>query len=97
VGDLQFDVIRYRLEHEYGASCTFQAMPAHKACWLTSTDEAVLQQFIRTKALQIVQDKDENPVFIAPSAYMLDLERRNNPEITFHTTSEFKTLASGQV
>jgi peptide chain release factor 3 len=94
VGDLQFDVIRYRLEHEYGASCTFQTMPAHKACWLTSTDDGALQQFIRTKALQIVQDKDDNPVFIAPSAYMLELERRNNPEITFHTTSEFKTLTT---
>jgi len=93
VGDLQFDVIRYRLEHEYGAACSFQTMQAHKACWLTSTNDAVLQQFIRTKALQIVQDKDGNPVFIAPSAYMLDLEKRNNPEITFHTTSEFKTLA----
>ncbi|MBP8824041.1 MAG: peptide chain release factor 3 [Flavobacteriales bacterium] len=92
VGDLQFDVIRYRLEHEYGASCSFQAIQAHKACWLTSTDEAALQAFIRTKSTQIVQDKDENPVFMAPSAYMLDLERRNNPEITFHLTNEFKTL-----
>jgi peptide chain release factor 3 len=92
VGDLQFDVIRYRLEHEYGASCEFRQIQAHKACWLTSTDPVELDAFIRIKALQIVQDKDNNPVFIAPSAYMLDLERRNNPSITFHTTSEFKTL-----
>ncbi len=92
VGELQFDVIRYRLEHEYGASCSFQAIQAHKACWLTSDDEQALQAFIRVKSTQIVQDKDGNPVFMAPSAYMLDLERRNNPEITFHLTNEFKTL-----
>lgn len=91
VGDLQFDVIRYRLEHEYGASCSFQTIQAFKACWLTSDDEAALRAFIRMKATQIVEDKDGNPVFMAPSAYMLDLERRNNPEIVFHTTSEFKT------
>ena len=91
VGELQFEVIAYRLEHEYGAKCAFQQIPAHKACWMTATDEAALDQFIRVKAQQIVQDKDGNPVFIAPSAYMLDLERRNNPAITFHTTSEFKT------
>lgn len=91
VGELQFDVIRYRLDKEYGANCTFQAIPAHKACWLTSTDPAALDTFMRVKASQIVFDKDDNPVFMAPSAYMLDLERRNNPEITFHTTSEFKT------
>ncbi len=91
VGELQFDVIRYRLEHEYNAACSFQTIPAFKACWLTSSDPQALAGFIRTKNMQIVQDKDENPVFIAPSAYMLDLERRNNPEIEFHTTSEFKT------
>lgn len=91
VGELQFDVIRYRLEHEYGAACSFQTIPAYKACWLTSDDEAALQAFIRMKSTQIVEDKDGNPVFMAPSAYMLDLERRNNPGIVFHTTSEFKT------
>lgn len=94
VGELQFDVIRYRLEHEYGADCAFQAIQAYKACWLTSNDPAALQEFIRVKALQVVEDKDENPVFMAPSAYMLDLERRNNPAIEFHLTNEFKTLQS---
>ncbi len=92
VGELQFDVIRYRLEHEYGAKCSFQAIQAHKACWITSDDQAALQAFIRVKSNQIVLDKDDNPVFMAPSAYMLELERRNNPEITFHLTSEFKTM-----
>ncbi|MGV9013582.1 MAG: peptide chain release factor 3 [Flavobacteriales bacterium] len=92
VGELQFDVIRYRLEHEYGADCAFQSIQAYKACWLTSNDPAALQEFIRVKSMQVVQDKDENPVFMAPSAYMLDLERRNNPAIEFHFTNEFKTL-----
>jgi len=91
VGELQFDVIRYRLEHEYGAVCEFQSIQAHKACWLTSDDAAALQEFIRVKGMQILQDKDGNPVFMAPSAYMLDLEKRANPAIEFHTTSEFKT------
>lgn len=91
VGELQFDVIRYRLEHEYGASCSFQTIQAYKACWLTSTDDGELQAFIRMKSTQVVQDKDDNPVFMAPSAYMLELEKRNNPKITFHLTNEFKT------
>jgi peptide chain release factor 3 len=91
VGDLQFEVIAYRLEHEYGAKCAFQSIQAHKACWLTATDPEALDRFIRVKAQQVVQDKDGNPVFMAPTAYILDLERRENPAITFHTTSEFKT------
>ncbi len=94
VGELQFEVIAYRLEHEYGAKCAFQAIPAYKACWLTSTDDAVLKRFIQVKTQQVVEDKDGNPVFMAPSAYMLDLEQLNNPEITFHTTNEFKTAVA---
>ncbi len=94
VGDLQFEVIAYRLEHEYGARCAFQSIQAHKACWLTGTDPEALDRFIRVKAQQVVRDKDGNPVFMAPTAYMLELERRENPSITFHTTSEFKTAVT---
>ncbi|MBL7962431.1 MAG: peptide chain release factor 3 [Flavobacteriales bacterium] len=90
VGELQFDVIRYRLEHEYNAACSFAPLNLHKACWLTSEDKEALDRFIRAKTTQIVYDKDGAPVYMAPSAYMLDLERRENPAITFHTTSEFK-------
>ncbi|MBK9196803.1 MAG: peptide chain release factor 3 [Flavobacteriales bacterium] len=91
VGELQFEVIAYRLEHEYGAKCEFQRIQAYKACWLTSDDEAALDAFCRIKLQQIVLDKDGNRVFMAPSAYILELEQRENPAIQFHTTSEFKT------
>ncbi|MCB0794753.1 MAG: peptide chain release factor 3 [Flavobacteriales bacterium] len=91
VGELQFEVIRYRLEHEYGARCEFRQVNAYKACWLTSDDEQALEEFCRIKQRQIAEDKDGNPVFMAPSSYMLELEERENPSIVFHTTSEFKT------
>jgi peptide chain release factor 3 len=90
VGELQFDVIQYRLEHEYGAKCTFRPVKYFKACWITSDDEAKLNEFVRIKASDMVKDKDDNWVFLAPSAWILNLEKQNYPEITFHTTSEFK-------
>jgi len=34
VGALQFEVIQYRLEHEYGAKCTYENLNVHKACWV---------------------------------------------------------------
>jgi peptide chain release factor 3 len=34
VGALQYEVIQYRLEHEYGAKCTYENFPVHKACWV---------------------------------------------------------------
>ena len=90
VGELQFDVIKYRLEHEYGAKCEFRPVKYFKACWITSEDNEKLKEFIRIKTTDIVKDKDGNWVFLAPSAWILNLEKQNYPELTFHTTSEFK-------
>jgi peptide chain release factor 3 len=90
VGELQFEVIKHRLEHEYGASCEFHPVSYFKACWITSDDNAKLQEFIRIKASYLVFDKDMNPVFLAVSAWILQTEKDNYPEITFHENSEFK-------
>lgn len=90
VGELQFEVIQYRLEHEYGAKCRFESMSFYKAFWLTSTDSTKMDAFIRSKQGQIAYDKDANPVFLAPSAWMLNMAKQDYPEITFHATSEFK-------
>ena len=91
VGELQFEVIQYRLEHEYGAKCEFQAKPYSKACWIESENEDKLAEFRRIKAQDIVRDKDGLEVYLAPSQFMLNMEIQNFPEITFHFTSEFKT------
>jgi len=91
VGELQFDVIRYRLEHEYKAKCDLEHVQCHKACWITSEDDEQLSEFVRIKSSQVVRDKDDNLVFMAPSAYILDLEKGNFPKLTFHLNSEFKT------
>lgn len=90
VGDLQFEVIQYRLKEEYGATCDFQTLSYHKACWLTSDNEQQLNDFIRVKGTDIATDKDGNYVFLAPSPYILKLEMENYSDIEFHFTSDFK-------
>lgn len=90
VGELQFEVIQYRLKHEYNASARFDALAYHKACWMTG-DQAAIQDFIKYKPNDIVKDKDGNLVFLAQTAFILQMAKQNNPKITFHETSEFKT------
>ena len=90
VGELQFDVIQYRLEHEYGAKCAFRPLNYYKACWVTSDNQVKLDEFVRIKSSDMAKDKDDNWVFLAPSAWILKLEKQNFPELIFHTTSEFK-------
>ncbi|MBS4043837.1 MAG: peptide chain release factor 3 [Chitinophagaceae bacterium] len=88
VGELQFEVIQYRLLQEYGAACEFRTLPFYKACWLTSKDEQKLNDFLRFKQQNSAEDKDGNPVYLAQSEWFLNTEITNNPEITFHFTSE---------
>jgi len=90
VGELQFEVIQYRLQHEYGASAEFQAKNYHKACWMTSDDSDKIDDFVKRKAQYIAKDKDGNLVFLAQTAFLLQSAQVDYPEITFHTTSEFK-------
>ncbi|HEY8403590.1 MAG TPA: peptide chain release factor 3 [Flavobacteriales bacterium] len=90
VGELQFEVIKYRLEHEYGAKCEFEPKSFYKACWITTEQPDKLAEFKRIKGQNMVIDKDGNDVFLAPSEFMLDMERKNYPELNFHFTSEFK-------
>lgn len=91
VGELQFEVIQYRLKHEYGASCNFHPMPVYKACWITYDDKAEFEQFVRYRSHQVAYDKEGNPVFLAESAWMLNTLIADYPKLHFHFNSEFKT------
>lgn len=88
VGELQFEVIQYRLLHEYGASVVFNTLPFYKACWLTAKDSGKLEDFLRFKQANAGEDKDGHPVYLAQSEWFLNTEKSNNPDIEFHFTSE---------
>ena len=92
VGVLQFDVIKYRLLHEYGAECELRQLNFHKACWVYSKDRAKLEEFRRLKSQFIYEDKDGNTVFMAESAWVLKVSQENYPELEFKFTSEVQQL-----
>lgn len=49
VGQLQFEVIQYRLENEYNAKCRWEPISLYKACWIESDDPAELEAFKKRK------------------------------------------------
>jgi peptide chain release factor 3 len=89
VGALQFEVIQYRLEHEYGAKCEFSSQKIYKACWIESDDNKKLKEFIDSKYRHIAKDKDGKFVFMAESKSWLQMVQDNFPDIHFHFISEF--------
>jgi peptide chain release factor 3 len=89
VGALQFDVIQYRLEHEYTALCRYEPINLYKACWIETSNKEQLKDFRIRKHSNIAIDKQGREVFLAESPYALQMAQEKFTEIKFHFTSEF--------
>lgn len=89
VGQLQFEVIQYRLLHEYGAQCRWEPLSLYKACWIESDDAEALAAFKKRKHQYMASDKEGRDVFMADSNYVLQMAQADFPKIKFHFTSEF--------
>ena len=89
VGQLQFEVIQYRLENEYNAKCRWEPVHLHKACWIESDDAEELDQFKKRKYQYMAKDRDGRDVFLADSGYVLSMAQQDFKNIKFHFTSEF--------
>jgi peptide chain release factor 3 len=90
VGPLQFDVIQFRLEHEYGAKCRYEPIQLHKACWITSSNKKEMADFLTRKHQFIADDKNGNKVFLAESPYALQMAIEKFPDISFKFSSEVR-------
>ena len=89
VGQLQFEVIQYRLEHEYNAKCRWEPVNLYKACWIEADDDAELDDFKKRKYQYMAKDIEGRDVFLADSSYMLQMAQQDFKNIKFHFTSEF--------
>ncbi len=89
VGQLQFEVIQYRLLHEYGAQCRWEPLSLYKACWIESDDDDALEAFKKRKHQFMAVDREGRDVFLADSNYVLQMAQNDFPAIRFHFSSEF--------
>ncbi|WP_411032317.1 peptide chain release factor 3 [Spongiimicrobium sp. 3-5] len=91
VGALQYEVIQYRLEHEYGAKCTYENFPVHKACWVAPENPSneEFKEFKRVKQKFLAKDKRNQLVFLADSQFSLQMTQQKYPTVKLHFTSEY--------
>jgi peptide chain release factor 3 len=92
VGELQFDVIKFRLEHEYGAKCNFSSLPFTRARWMTTTNKNELEKLIERKPGNIAYDKDDNPVYLAENDWSVHVAKELFPSVDFHGSSEIHRI-----
>lgn len=92
VGALQYEVIQYRLEHEYGAKCSYENLPMHKVCWVAPEDpkNEEFKEFKRVKQRYLAKDKHGKLVFFADSAFTIQMTQSKFPTVKLHFTSEFE-------
>ena len=91
VGALQYEVIQYRLEHEYSAKCTYEPIQVHKACWVEAEDEnnTEFKEFKRVKHRYLAKDKRGQLVFLADSPFTIQMTQQKFPSVKLHFTSEW--------
>lgn len=92
VGALQYEVIQYRLEHEYGAKCVYENFPAYKACWVKPQDpkNTEFAEFKRVKQKFLGHDKYGQLVFLADSDFSIQMTQQKYPTVELFFTSDYQ-------
>ncbi|MGA7539319.1 MAG: peptide chain release factor 3 [Steroidobacteraceae bacterium] len=88
VGQLQFEVVAFRLQDEYGVQCVFEPVNVHTARWIDATEGRKLEEFRSRAHEHLAVDHAGALVFLAPSRVNLELTIERWPDITFRETRE---------
>jgi peptide chain release factor 3 len=92
VGQLQFEVVAHRLEHEYGCKARVMASRFQIARWVTCDDAKELQRFIDANAHRVAYDAVDAPTLLVEYAPELRAIEGNWPKIRFHAMREHAGL-----
>jgi peptide chain release factor 3 len=91
VGRLQFDVLTFRLEHEYGAKVTFDLLPYQHARWVEGAPDCEALKARRVP--MAVLDRDDRAVALFRDEWELGRAERDNESWTFHETAPIEAAA----
>ncbi len=95
IGVLQFDVVAYRLKHEYGVDCLFESTKTQFARWVTSDKPGELDRFVRQAGDQVAIDGGGQYAYLAPTRVNLELTQERWPDVRFHATREVSLRDEG--
>ncbi|CAN5477023.1 peptide chain release factor 3 [soil metagenome] len=87
VGPLQFDVVVYRLESEYGAESRLEQAPFAVMRWIGGDDpEAAAATLSLPTGVRVATDSDGRPAVLFPSEWVVDYFAKTNPGVELLTT-----------
>ncbi len=88
VGALQFEVLADRIRTEYDIPVHFEPAALHTARWVEADDPRELKRFTDKNQINIADDHDGAPVFLARNPWHLDRMSEDWPAIRFLSTKE---------
>jgi peptide chain release factor 3 len=88
VGELQFDVLKYRLEHEYGARVELERLSYTYARWVDGP--ATPQEIYKARIAMGVADVDGRPVALMRDDWELRRAQQDNPSWKFNATAPIR-------
>jgi peptide chain release factor 3 len=88
VGQLQLEVLRERIDAEYGIKVGLEPAPFETARWVSADDPLELKRFVDANQGNIAEDRDAAPVFMAKSAWEVGYITDKWPNISFSATRE---------
>ncbi|MFT3741985.1 MAG: peptide chain release factor 3 [Gammaproteobacteria bacterium] len=91
VGVLQFDVVAYRLKHEYHVECAYESATVSTVRWVKCEDKKKLEEFKQAAMGHLALDSGDNLAYLAPNRVNLNLTQERWPTIQFLATREHQS------
>ena len=92
VGQLQFEVVAHRLQHEYGVPARMAPSKFRLARWVTCDDSRELARFIEANGHRVAYDAVDAPTFLASASAELVVTQDVWKKIHFHALREHAGL-----
>jgi peptide chain release factor 3 len=94
VGQLQFDVVAFRLQDEYGVQASWDTVNVYTARWVYCADPKKLEEFRARAHDNLAVDHAGALVYLAPTRVNLQLTQERWPDVTFRETREHLATAA---
>ncbi len=93
VGPLQLDVLKARLDAEYGLDIDYETPEFQLARWIAAEDGKMLDEFVEANYSSVADDLDGDRVFMARNQFILDYTRERAPGLAFTDIKDVREKA----
>jgi peptide chain release factor 3 len=88
VGQLQFDVVAFRLKEEYGVEAIYEPVNVYTARWAEAEDNKKIEALRNKAEDNLAIDGGGHLTYLAPTRVNLSLAEERFPDIAFRATRE---------